>query len=170
VVGSGNGHNRWYRQISPSTGFAFPETNFIRFFRLPAGGLHRGPGYAWDKAGSRTGRIESWTTADSGLMPPQRHHPPDPAAEPTSVVRLPVRAVPNAPRSALAGWVGDAVKVKLKAPPVEGKANAELCRFLSETLGVGRAAVTLAAGETSRHKWVLIRGLSLAEIRARLTG
>jgi uncharacterized protein len=103
-------------------------------------------------------------------MPPQRRPPPVPAAEPTSAVRLPVRAVPNAPRSALAGWVGDAVKVKLKAPAVEGKANAELCRFLSETLGVERAAVTLAAGETSRHKWVLIRGLSLAEVRARLTG
>jgi uncharacterized protein len=137
---------------------------------LPAGAQDRGPGYAWDKSGSRTGRIESWTTADSGLMPPQRHSPPVPAAEPTSVVRLPVRAVPNAPRSALAGWVGEAVKVKLKAPPVEGKANAELCRFLSETLGVGRGAVTLAAGEASRHKWVLIRGLSLAEIQARLTG
>lgn len=81
---------------------------------------------------------------------------------------LPIKAVPNAPRNEVGGWVGDALKVKLRAPPVDGKANAELCRFLAETLGLPRGAVTVAIGDTSRHKRIAIRGLELDEVRARL--
>lgn len=82
--------------------------------------------------------------------------------------KLAIKAVPNAPRSALAGWLGDTLKVKLHAPPVEGKANEELCRFLAETLDLPRRAVTLVNGDTSRQKLVAIAGLTLAETRARL--
>lgn len=81
---------------------------------------------------------------------------------------LAVKAVPNAPRSQIAGWLAEALKVKLHAPPVDGKANAELCRFLAETLGLPRHAVTLVAGDTARHKRVRIVGLSLPELRSRL--
>lgn len=81
---------------------------------------------------------------------------------------LPIKAVPNAPRNEVGGWVGDALKVKLRAPPVDGKANAELCRFLAETLGLPRGAVTVAIGDTSRHKRIAISGLQLDEVRARL--
>jgi len=76
-----------------------------------------------------------------------------------------IKAVPNAARSEIVGWFGDALKIKLKAPPVDGKANAELCRFLAETLGLPKSAVTLATGETARQKRVRIEGLSAAELR-----
>jgi uncharacterized protein len=83
--------------------------------------------------------------------------------------KLAIKAVPNAPRSEVVGWLGDALKVKVHAPAVEGRANEELCRFLAETLDLPRRAVTLATGNTSRQKRVQIDGLSLDEVRVRLT-
>jgi uncharacterized protein (TIGR00251 family) len=83
--------------------------------------------------------------------------------------QLAIKAVPNAPRSAVVGWLGDALKVKVHAPAVEGRANEELGRFLAESLDLPRRAVTIATGSTSRQKRVQIDGLSLAEVRARLT-
>lgn len=76
-----------------------------------------------------------------------------------------IKAVPNAAKSEIVGWLGDALKIKLKAPPVDGKANAELCRFLAETLGLPKSAVTLATGESARQKRVRIEGLSLDEVK-----
>jgi uncharacterized protein (TIGR00251 family) len=70
---------------------------------------------------------------------------------------LAVRVQPNASVTAIAGEHGDELKVRLAAPPVDGKANAELVRFLAKTLGVPRAAVTIARGETGRSKSVRIR-------------
>lgn len=92
---------------------------------------------------------------------------PGASASPPAVT-LEIKAVPNAPRSEVVGWLGSAVKVKLQAPPVEGRANAELCRFLAATLGLPRHAVTLAHGSTSRQKRVQITGLTRAEIISRL--
>ncbi len=82
--------------------------------------------------------------------------------------RLPIKAVPNAPRNAVAGWVGDALKVKVHAPALEGRANEELCDFLAEALQLPRRAVTLFQGDKSRQKVVQIEGLTLAEVRERL--
>ncbi len=81
---------------------------------------------------------------------------------------LPIKAVPNASRSEVVGWLGDSLKVKLKAPPVDGKANAELCRFLAEVLGLPKTAVTLATGASARQKRVAVTGLSSADLRVRL--
>jgi len=81
---------------------------------------------------------------------------------------LPIKAVPNAPRGEICGWLGDALKVKVHAPPVEGKANEALCDFLAEELKLPRRAVTVQHGDTSRQKLVRIEGLSLAEAKARL--
>ncbi len=83
--------------------------------------------------------------------------------------RLPIKAVPNAPRNAVAGWVGDALKVKVHAPALEGRANEELCDFLAEALQLPRRAVTLFQGDKSRQKVVQIEGLTLAEVRQRLS-
>lgn len=80
---------------------------------------------------------------------------------------LPIKAIPNAPRSAVVGWLGDALKVKVHAPPVEGRANEALCEFLADTLGLPRRAVTVLRGDTSRQKLVRIDGLTLAEVKAR---
>jgi len=88
-------------------------------------------------------------------------------AQPTHC-QLTIKAVPNAPQSALVGWLGDSLKVRLKSPPVDGKANAELCRFLAETLGLPRGAVILATGAAAREKRVRIAGLSLTQVREKV--
>jgi len=81
---------------------------------------------------------------------------------------VPVKALPNAPRNAVAGWLGDALKVRVRAPALEGRANEELCAFLADALGLPRRAVTLATGGKSRRKLLHIDGLSLDEARRRL--
>ena len=91
---------------------------------------------------------------------------PKPAVPPACT--LAVKAVPNAPRSEVCGWLGEALKVKVHAPPVEGRANDALCEFLAGALKVPRRAVTVQQGDTSRHKLVRIEGLVLAEVRTRL--
>jgi hypothetical protein len=65
---------------------------------------------------------------------------------------LAIKAIPNAPRSEVVGWLGDALKVKVHAPAVEGRANDALCEFLAETFGLPRRAVTVLHGDTSRQK------------------
>ena len=70
-------------------------------------------------------------------------------------VTLSFRVQPRAPRTALGEKYGDTVKISLASPPVDGKANEELCRFLAEKTGLPRHGVTLLKGETSRSKTVL---------------
>lgn len=89
------------------------------------------------------------------------------ATAPT-VCTLAIKAVPNAPRSEVCGWLGNALKVKVHAPPVDGRANDVLCEFLADTLALPRRAVTVQHGDTSRHKLVRIDGLTLAEVKTRL--
>ncbi len=84
--------------------------------------------------------------------------------------RFPVRAVPNAPRNEVVGWLGDALKVKVHAPALEGRANEELCDFLAEQLQLPRRAVTVAQGGKARQKLIAVAGLTLAEIKTRLAG
>jgi uncharacterized protein (TIGR00251 family) len=85
-----------------------------------------------------------------------------------SACRLGIRAVPNAPRDAVVGWLGDELKVKVHAPALDGRANEALCAFLAGKLGLSRNSVSLARGDKSRSKVVEVRGLTLPEIRARL--
>jgi uncharacterized protein len=82
--------------------------------------------------------------------------------------RITLHVQPRARRTELAGRHGDAIKVRLAAPPVDGAANEELVRFLAERLGVTRGAVRIAAGAGSRRKTVEIDGLAEADILARL--
>jgi uncharacterized protein len=72
---------------------------------------------------------------------------------------LVIHVVPRAAASAVAGRHGDAVKIRLAAPPVDGAANDELIRFLAERLSVRRSAITIATGQTSRRKTVKISGI-----------
>jgi uncharacterized protein (TIGR00251 family) len=81
---------------------------------------------------------------------------------------LAIKAVPNAPRSEVCGWLGEALKIKIHAPPVEGQANAVLCKFLADQLDLPRRAVTLLRGESARQKVVRIDGLTLGVVCARL--
>ena len=80
---------------------------------------------------------------------------------------LAIKAIPNAPRSEVVGWLGDALKVKVHAPPVEGRANEVLCTFLADTFGLPRRAVTVLRGDTSRQKLVRLEGIALVEVIAR---
>lgn len=81
---------------------------------------------------------------------------------------LAIKAIPNAPRNAVAGWLGDVLKVKIHAPPVEGRANAALCEFLAEILRVPGRAVTVLRGDTSTRKIIHIAGLTTEAVKARL--
>ncbi len=77
---------------------------------------------------------------------------------------LAVHVQPRASRTEVAGWHGDAVKIRLAAPPVDGAANAALVAFLAERLGLPRSAITVVAGTTARRKRVAIGGRSLDEV------
>jgi uncharacterized protein (TIGR00251 family) len=79
-------------------------------------------------------------------------------------VILAVRVVPRASRSELQGIHGDALKIRLQAPPVEGKANRELVEFIAEALGVSRSSIEILTGDTNRNKRVLVRGVSMQQV------
>jgi uncharacterized protein (TIGR00251 family) len=80
-------------------------------------------------------------------------------------VVLNIRVVPRASRNEVQGVLGDALKIRLQAPPVDGKANTALTEFLADTLGVSKSSVVLLSGETGRTKRILIRGLDEGAIR-----
>jgi uncharacterized protein (TIGR00251 family) len=81
---------------------------------------------------------------------------------------LPVRAQPGARKAGVLGEQAGALKVAVTAPPEQGRANKALAEALRDALGVKRSQVELIAGETARDKRFLIRGLSPAELQARL--
>ena len=76
-------------------------------------------------------------------------------------IRITCRVQPRASREALAGMIGNALKIALTAPPVEGKANAALCAFFAKTFKCPKSAV-------SKNKIVELQGISLAEVREKL--
>ena len=79
---------------------------------------------------------------------------------------LELKTIPNAPRNALAGWLGGALKVKVHAPALDGRANEALLAFLATELGLPARAVTLVRGAKSRHKVVRLEGVTLAQVKA----
>jgi uncharacterized protein (TIGR00251 family) len=81
---------------------------------------------------------------------------------------LRVHIVPNAKRDCIVGEHDGAIKIKLRAPAVEGKANAALVRFLAEQMNLPRHAIVLQSGQRSRDKLLRIDGLSEEEIHRRL--
>lgn len=78
--------------------------------------------------------------------------------------RIEIKAVPNAPASEVVGWLGDALKIRIHAPALEGRANQELCSFLAKKLGLPKRAVRLSQGSASRLKLVAIDGRSREEV------
>ena len=82
-------------------------------------------------------------------------------------ILLNIRVVPRASRNEVQGVLGEALKIRVQAPPVEGKANEAVMRFLAENLGVPRNRVALVAGDTGRVKQILVRGIQ-AEAALRL--
>jgi uncharacterized protein (TIGR00251 family) len=84
------------------------------------------------------------------------------------LARLDVHVQPRAKRTEVVGWYGDAVKIRLAAPPVDGAANEELVAFLADELGVTRSSVEIIAGRTSRRKRVAVDGVTREEALDRL--
>ena len=70
---------------------------------------------------------------------------------------LNLRVQPRASKDEFVGPHGDHYKVRITAPPLEGKANAHLIKFLAKSFGVSRAQVTLETGESARYKGIRIR-------------
>jgi uncharacterized protein len=78
------------------------------------------------------------------------------------VLTLVLHVQPGARRSEVAGLHGDALKVRLAAPPIEGRANEALLRFIADSFGVPLRNVELKQGPQSRHKTVRVSGSSVA--------
>jgi hypothetical protein len=79
-----------------------------------------------------------------------------------------VKVHPHAKKNAIAGEIGDALKLALTAPPVDGRANQACIAFFAELLNVQRSSVTIAAGQSSRNKVIRVSSLSAAEVQERL--
>ena len=81
-------------------------------------------------------------------------------------VILNVRAQPRSSRSGIDGLIGDAVKVRIRCAPVDGKANKELVEMLAEAFDLPKSAVQFKSGETSKTKRILLRGLTAAAVKS----
>jgi uncharacterized protein len=91
-----------------------------------------------------------------------------PVSENSDGVSFAVKIQPRAKRNAIVGELGDALKIALTAPPVEGRANEACIKFLSNLLEVPRSSVSIACGETSRRKVIRVAGLTADELRKRI--
>ena len=99
---------------------------------------------------------------------PNRSIPVGPVEPTQRGVRIRLHVQPRASRTEAAGLHGQALKVRLAAPPVDGAANDALVRWLADRLGVARSAIEITAGAGSRTKTVEVAGADAVEVRRRL--
>jgi uncharacterized protein (TIGR00251 family) len=83
-------------------------------------------------------------------------------------VTLRLHIQPGAKKTEVVGLHGEALKIRLAAPPVDGKANACLIAFLADQLGIAKASITLVGGDTSRAKRMRVCGVDPAFVRKTL--
>lgn len=83
-------------------------------------------------------------------------------------IELSLQIQPRAGRTGVVGPHGDALKIRLTAPPVDGEANKELIRLLAKTLGVAKSAVTIMSGTTGRRKRVRVAGLRAEDVARKM--
>lgn len=81
-----------------------------------------------------------------------------------------VRAQPRSSRAGLDGLIGDAVRVRIRSAPVDGKANRELIETLADAFGLPKSRVSFKSGETSKTKRLLLAGMTAAEVRLKVGG
>jgi uncharacterized protein (TIGR00251 family) len=91
-----------------------------------------------------------------------------PVSESAQGVSFAVKVHPRARKNAITGIIGDALKLSLTAPPVEGKANQAVVEFFADLFDIPRSSVTIASGATSRNKLVRIAGMSRSSVEQRL--
>jgi uncharacterized protein len=89
--------------------------------------------------------------------------------ESNNSVTFSIKVVPRAKRDEIVGIENDVLKIRLTAPPVEGRANEALIKFLAQKLSLARANIEIVRGETSRTKVMRVRGISAEEVRKRLS-
>ena len=85
-------------------------------------------------------------------------------------VVLSIRAQPRASRAGIDGLLGDAVKVRVRCAPVDGKANKELVETLADEFGIAKSSVVFKGGETSKSKRILLRGVTADAVARKLQG
>src|SRR5690242_8107301 len=93
-----------------------------------------------------------------------------PITESVKGITFSIKVHPRARKNAITGFIGDALKLALTAPPVDGKANQAVVEFFADLFQIPRSSVTIASGETSRNKVVRIAGLTRTAVETRLTG
>jgi uncharacterized protein (TIGR00251 family) len=91
-----------------------------------------------------------------------------PINEDSAGVSFAVKVQPRAKRNAIIGELGDALKISLTAPPVEGRANDACIEFFANLLEVPRSSVSIASGESGRRKVIRVAGLTADGLRKRL--
>ena len=92
-----------------------------------------------------------------------------PAHETPTGVFFAVKVHPRAKKNAVTGELGDALKVSLTAPPIDGKANQACMEFFAKVWEVPRSSVTIASGHSNRRKVIRVAGLSAEEVRKRIS-
>ena len=88
--------------------------------------------------------------------------------ESESGVTFAAKVHPRAKTNAITGEVGDALKLSLTAPPIDGRANEACIEFFAKLLKVPRSSVTIASGQSSRNKTIRVAGMSSAQVRERI--
>jgi uncharacterized protein (TIGR00251 family) len=86
----------------------------------------------------------------------------------TKRVILWIQVHPRAGKTEVVGWHGDAIKIRLRAPPVDGAANEELIRFLSKTFHVPRSAIHILSGATAQRKRIKVESIDRTDLKAAL--
>jgi uncharacterized protein (TIGR00251 family) len=84
-------------------------------------------------------------------------------------IMLNIRLLPNARCNQITGFIENTWNIKIAAPPVDGKANAELINYLSQVLRIGKSYIAIKQGKNSRCKLVVIEGLSQEAVIQRLS-
>lgn len=84
------------------------------------------------------------------------------------MARVKFKVQPNASKTEFVGALGDALKVKLSSPPLDGKANAELVKYLSKSLGISKSSIKIVSGETSREKILELPGFDRNSVESKI--
>jgi len=91
-----------------------------------------------------------------------------PLHETSAGITFAVKIQPRARRNAIVGELGNALKIALTTPPVEGRANEACIEFLADLLDLPRSSITIVSGQSSRNKVIRIQGTTAIDIRAKL--
>jgi uncharacterized protein len=91
-----------------------------------------------------------------------------PVKQSATGISFAVKVHPRAHKDAITGVIGDALKLALTAPPVDGKANQAVIEFFADLFAISRSSITIASGETSRNKVIHVSGISAEQVRQKL--